>query len=254
MSGPTVVTVPCFSGAPWELSRLNGLGRRPLRTMRLPDSRADIEAYADFVEDQVGDLDDFVLVGDSFGAVVALAVAVRRPVGLRGLVLSGGFVANPVDSKLVRAKMAAARFLPGPLYRQLTLRFHAAALASPYDGEGDVPLGAADFRTLFIENTPWHSYVSRTKAAFSADYRSRLSNIEVPTLILTPGHDVLIGEAAAAVMVDGIPDATEVVLERTGHMFRFTHPVRYSEAIESFLADRIDRSSPPDVRPLQASA
>lgn len=240
MTRPTVVTVPCFSGAPWDLSQMAGLADRPLRTMRLPDAGPDIETYADYVEHQTEDLDDFVLVGDSFGAVVALAVAVRRPTGLKGLVLSGGFAADPVDSKLVRAKMAAARFLPGPLYRQLTLRFHAAALASPYDGEGDVTLERRDFRSLFLANTPWRSYVSRARAAFSADYRTRLARIDVPTLILTPGHDVLIGEVAAAVMRDGIPDATEVVLERTGHMFRFTHPVRYSEAIGDFLSQRID--------------
>jgi len=129
MIGPTIVTVPCFSGAPWHLEELTPLAGRPLRTMRLPDNVDDIDAYADFVEGQVADLDDYILVGDSFGAVVSLALAVRRPRRLRGLVLSGGFAANPVDSPLLRAKVGAARFLPGPLYRQVTLRFHAAALA-----------------------------------------------------------------------------------------------------------------------------
>lgn len=254
MSGPTIVTVPCFSGAPWALSQLTALGHWPLRTMRFPDTGADIEAYADFVEAQVADLDKFVLVGDSFGAVVALAVAVRRPAGLKGLVLSGGFAANPVDSRLVRAKMAAARFLPGPLYRQLTLRFHAAALASPYDGEGDVALHAADFRSLFVANTPWRSYVTRAKAAFSVDYRTQLSRIDVPTLILTPGHDVLIGETAAAVMRHGIPDATEAVLDRTGHMFRFTHPGRYSQTIDDFLTARVDPIDTSTRPPVAATA
>lgn len=239
MSNPTIVTVPCFSGAPWELGTLRGLAQRPLRTMRLPEAGTDIEAYADFVEEQVRGLDEFVLVGDSFGAVVALAVAVRRPAGLTALVLSGGFAADPVESKLVKMKMAGSRFLPGALYRQLTLRFHAAALASPYDREGDIPLTRSDFRSLFVANTPWRSYVNRAEAAFSADYRARLGQVEIPTLILTPGHDVLIGETAAAVLRSGIPDAREVVLDRTGHMFRFTHPTRYSQAVEEFLADRV---------------
>jgi pimeloyl-ACP methyl ester carboxylesterase len=244
MSQPTVVTVPCFSGAPWDLASLAALRHRPLRTMRLPDGLADIEAHADFVAGEVADLDEFVLVGDSFGAVVALGLATRRPAGLRALVLSGGFAADPVRSPVVKAKMAAARYLPGPLYRQLTLRFHAAALASPFDGEGQVPLGRRDFRALFVANTPWRSYVDRARAAFTADYRDRLAAIDVATLVLTPGHDVLIGEDAAAVLRDGIPDATEVVLERTGHMFRFTHPETYAAAIDAFLAARVDT---PDV-------
>jgi pimeloyl-ACP methyl ester carboxylesterase len=240
MPAPTVVTVPCFSGAPWHLEELTPLAGRPLRTMRLPENVDDIEAYADFVEAQVADLNDYVLVGDSFGAVVALAVAVRHPSGLRGLVLSGGFAANPVDSPLLRAKVGAARFLPGPLYRQVTLRFHAASLASPHDRDGQVPLAKADFRRLFVENTPWRSYVARAKAAFSADYRNRLSQITVPTLVITPSYDKLIGEAAAREFLTGIPDATEVVLPETGHMFRFTHPHTYAATIDTFLQAHLD--------------
>ena len=240
MTTSTIVTIPCFSGAPWELDRLTPLADWPLRTMRLPDGVDDIETYADHVAAEVADLDDYVLVGDSFGAVVALAVAVRQQEGLRGLVVSGGFAANPVTSRVGRAKIAAARYLPGPLYRHLTLRLHAASLASPFDGEGDYPLSTSDTAELFREHTPWRSYTARAKAAFSADYRSGLSRIDVPTLILTPEHDTLIGEDAAAILRRGIPDSVERVLARTGHMFRFTHPVTYSGHIADFLRARVD--------------
>jgi pimeloyl-ACP methyl ester carboxylesterase len=237
---PTVVTIPCFSGAPWDLQRLTPLAGWPLRTMSLPDGVDDIEAYADHVVEQVGDLDEHVLVGDSFGAVVALAVAVRNRDRLRGLVVSGGFAADPVTSRLGRAKIRAARLLPGPLYRQLTLRLHAASLASPYDLEGDQPLTARDTANLFRQHTPWRSYTARTKAAFAADYRDRLARIDVPTLVLTPEHDTLIGEDAAAILRDGIPDVEEHVLPRTGHMFRFTHPITYSRHIRDFLDTRVE--------------
>lgn len=245
MQNPTIVTIPCFSGAPWELDQLAPLAHRPLRTMRLPAAEDDIERYADFVTEQVNDLDDYVLVGDSFGAVVALALATRQPPGLRGLVLSGGFAANPVTSPVVKAKMGAAHFLPGPLYRHVTLRFHASSLASPHDSEGQVRLGPTDFRELFVENTPWRDYAARTRAAFSADYRNQLHHIDVPTLVLTPSHDELIGADAASTMVDGIPDAREVVLDRTGHMFRFTHPHTYAAAVEDFIATHLSTNADP---------
>lgn len=232
----SILTVPCFSGAPWELDQLTPLADHDLRTLRLPDDRRDIEAYADVVVDAMAGLDDVVLVGDSFGAVVALAVAVRRPPQLRALVLSGGFATDPVTDPITRAKVSAARWLPGPLYRQLVLRFHAASLASPHDGDGQVPWTQADSRRLFLDHTPHAAYVNRAHAAFSADYRDRLHHIEVPTLILTPSHDELIGEQAATILRDGIPDAAEVVLPDTGHMFRFSHPVTYAAAIHDFLA------------------
>jgi pimeloyl-ACP methyl ester carboxylesterase len=236
---PTVVMIPCFSGAPWELDKFTPLAGWPLRTMALPDAVDSVEAYADFVTGQVADLDCYVLVGDSFGAVVALAVAARQPRGLRGLVVSGGFAANPVTSRIGRAKIGAARFLPGPLYRHLTLRLHAASLASPFDAEGDYPLSRRDTANLFRKHTPWRSYTARAKAAFSADYRNRLAVIAVPTLILTPEHDTLIGEDAAGLLRRGIRDSIERVLGRTGHMFRFTHPVTYSQHIAQFLHSRV---------------
>lgn len=236
---PTIVTVPCFSGAPWKLNQLTPLADYPLRTMRLPEGLDNIESYADFLAGQVEDLDEFVLLGDSFGAVVALGFATRRPTGLQALVLSGGFAADPVTNPFVKAKLSAARFLPGPLYRQVTLRFHARSLGSPHDRDGQVPWKQADSRGLFLENTPWESYVARAKAAFSADYRNRLHLIEVATLILTPSHDRLIGADAAQTIVAGIPDAKEVMLEETGHMFRFSHPKTYANAVREFVESRV---------------
>lgn len=40
-------------------------------------------------------------------------------------------------------------------------------------------------------------------------------------------------------MLAGIPDAREVVLPGTGHMFRFTHPDLYGHTITDFLDDAI---------------
>jgi pimeloyl-ACP methyl ester carboxylesterase len=72
--------------------------------MRLPEGLDDIERYADFVSEQVADLDSYVLLGDSFGGIVALTFAPRQPVGLKALVLSGGFAANPVINPFLKAR------------------------------------------------------------------------------------------------------------------------------------------------------
>ncbi|MEU9048245.1 MULTISPECIES: alpha/beta hydrolase [unclassified Kitasatospora] len=232
----TLVFVPCFSGAPWSAEQLAPYGQAPQRTLRLPEGVDDIERYADYVQDAVADLDDYVLVGDSFGANIALALATRRPQGLRALVLSGGFAANPVDSKPWKALMRVIGKARGPLYTQLTLRAHAHRLASPFDGEGQVPWSEARSRELFLVNTPAASFGARVQASLTADYVDVLGRVRVPTLILSPSHDVLIGENASRIMLAGIPDAREVVLPRTGHMFRFSHPATYAAAVEDFLA------------------
>jgi pimeloyl-ACP methyl ester carboxylesterase len=234
-STPTLVMIPCFAGAPWRLDQLHHLQGWPMRTMRLPEYLDDLEKLADFVLAQARDLGSYVLVGDSFGAVISIAAAVRQPTGLVGLVLSGGFARNPITSPVLKALAALAPFFPGPFYRQLTLRMHAANLNSRYDGEGEIPWSAEKTRAFFVQETPHRAYVNWVHAVGRADYTAQLSRISVPTLILTPEDDRLIGKDAAGILLTGIRRSREVVLPRTGHMLRFSHPARYSEAVQMFL-------------------
>ncbi|TNB95516.1 alpha/beta hydrolase [Pseudomonas jessenii] len=232
---PTLVMVPCFAGAPWQLNQLSHLQHRAMRTLRLPDDVADLETLANVIVDQVKDLECYVLVGDSYGAVASIAVATRQPKGLKGLVLSGGFAKNPITSPLLKTLAALAPFFPGPFYRQTTLRLHAAQLASSFDKEGEIPWSTARSRAFFIEQTPHKAYVNRVRSIETVDYTALLAKIDVPTLILTPEEDKLIGKEAAGILLNGIKGAQEVVMPRTGHMFRFSHPGAYSLEVSRFL-------------------
>jgi len=234
----TIVTVPCFSGAPWDERQLVPFAGRDVRTMRLPEGLDSVEAYADALADEVAGLDDYVLVGDSYGAVISLTLATRQPPGLSGLVLSGGFAANPLPAwKGVAA--SASRFAGGPLYRQGTLRFHAYQLASRYDVAAPIPHSQDDYRRLFVDNTPRATYTARVTSVTRFDVRDRLHLVAVPTLLVTPADDRLVGDAAAREMLAGIPDVREVVLPVTGHMFRFTHPDQYGAAITRFIDEHV---------------
>jgi len=233
---PTLVTVPCFSGAPWDERQLAPLRSYPVRTMRLPEAVDEVDRYADFLAEQVEGLSDYVLVGDSFGAVISLTLALRQPSGLRGLVLSGGFAANPLPRwKGVAAR--ASRYTGGPLYRQTTLRIHARELASTFDHDAEIPHRQNDYRQLFIENTPPSSYSARVSSVISFDVRDQLAKVTVPPLLITPADDRLVGDEAARELRQGLPNAREVVLPGTGHMFRFTHPSLYGGTILEFLQD-----------------
>ncbi|MGF6702362.1 pimeloyl-ACP methyl ester carboxylesterase [Paraburkholderia sp. MM5496-R1] len=232
---PTLVMIPCFAGAPWQLNQLTCLQGRPMRTLRLPDDVRELETLADFIADQVKDLESYVLVGDSYGTVCSIAVATRQPQGLKGLVLSGGFARSPIASPLLKTLAALAPFFPGPFYRQLTLSFHAAQLASSFDAEGEIPWSTRKSRDFFIRETSHKAYVNRIRSIEKTDYTALLKRIDVPTLILTPEEDKLIGKEAAGVLLNGIKGSQEVVMPRTGHMFRFSHPGAYSLEIRKFL-------------------
>ncbi|CAQ01100.1 alpha/beta fold hydrolase [Clavibacter sepedonicus] len=231
---PVLVGVPCFSGAPWEFAPLTALAAHPTRTFRLPDDAATVDEAADALEDAVADLPRYVLVGDSFGAVVSLALALRQPPGLAGPVLFGGFAADPTPAWKTRAA-AIARHVPRVVYEQGVLRFHTAQLASPLDAAAPHPLTRRDYRELFLVNTPAAAYSARVGAVVGFDVRARLHRIDVPTLLLTPEDDRLVGPAAAAALRDGLPHARELVIPGTGHMLRFTHPERYADAVDAFV-------------------
>lgn len=232
---PTLVMIPCLTGAPWDLTQMKHLQQLPMRTLRLPDTLDDLEALADFIEDQIKELDSYVLVGDSFGAVLSIVLAIRRPPGLQALVLSGGFARNPITSPLLKTLAMLAPLFPGEPYRQLTLRVHAANLRSAFDLDGEVPWSTKQTRAFFARETPHRAYVNRIRAIEQADYTDQLEQIAVPTLILTPEEDRLIGKQAAETLLNGIAQASEVVLPKTGHMFRFSHPAAYSHQIRTFL-------------------
>jgi pimeloyl-ACP methyl ester carboxylesterase len=238
---PTLVTVPCLSGAPWDERQVAALRAYPVRTMRLPEALDEVDRYADFLAAQVEDLTDYVLVGDSFGAVISLTLALRQPTGLRGLVLSGGFAANPLPRWKALAGRAS-RYTGGPLYRHITLRVHAQELASRFDDDAEVPHRHNDYRRLFIENTPRDSYSARVASVISFDVRDQLAKVHVPALLITPADDRLVGARAAQELREGLPLGHEVVLPNTGHMFRFTHPSLYGQTILEFL-QQLDASS-----------
>lgn len=210
-----------------------------MRTFRLPDDVDDLELVVDFVLLQVKDLDSYVLVGDSYGAVISIALATRQPAALKGLVISGGFAKNPITSPILKTLAALAPYFPGPFYRTFTLRAHAANLRSVFDAEGEIPWSANMTREFFLRETPHIAYVNRVRSIERADYVDRLPRINVPTLILTPEEDRLIGKDAARIMLKGIRGAEEVVMPRTGHMFRFSHPAAYSQQVRRFLDRRI---------------
>ncbi|UKF26325.1 MULTISPECIES: alpha/beta fold hydrolase [Clavibacter] len=235
---PALVGVPCFSGAPWDFGPLRALAAYPLRTLALPDDARSVEEAADAVEDLVRDLPRYVLVGDSFGAVVSLALALRRPAGLAGLVLSGGFAADPTPAWKTRAA-SLARHVPRALYEQGVLRFHAAQLASRFDADAPTPLTRRDYRELFRVHTPADAYANRVGAVVGFDVRARLHRVDVPTLLLTPEDDQPVGPAAAAALRDGLPHARELVIPGTGHMLRFTHPDEYADAVDGFVRTEV---------------
>jgi len=112
----------------------------------------------------------------------------------------------------------------------LSVRFHVKSLGSKFDPPGT----QEELRGIFLKHSDAKTFIRRAGSTLGTDLRPSLGRVNVPTLVLTPEDDRLIGPASAAELVNGIPDAEEVVLPRAGHLLRFTHEPEYGQAVDDF--------------------
>jgi L-proline amide hydrolase len=227
------------------------------RSTHLPDRGADfwtVELFVAELENLLQYLDiggPYHVLGQSWGGFLAQEHAIRRPPGLRSLVLSNtaaSFPAFVAEANRLRAGL--------PAKVEATLRRHEEA------GTTDDPeYGAACevfYRRHVCRLDPWPEEVARTFAAIEADptvyhtmngpsefhvigsirdWRSedRLGQISVPTLVVSGRHD----EATPALqeaLVKGIAGAEQEILEHSSHMPFWEEPQPYLEVVEGFLA------------------
>lgn len=236
----TLVFLPDGTGVPWDLDKLTHLSDRSRRSVPLPDLGESIEAYADFVEMKTIDLDHFVLVADGFGAAVAIALALRQPERLKGLVLTGGLTASPATDNEIQWLIRAARLIPTLFYKSWFLPRIARSLVSPYDYFGETPWSDEMVRRLYEVNTSRGGVLHRLRALISAYDEESLSEVKVPTLVVAPQHDPLFGNRGAHVLLQNIPHAEGGILKHTGPMLRYTHPTAISKLVRNFLVRRVD--------------
>lgn len=231
----SMVLVPCFSGAPWDTNAFPMWKDRVLVTGQLPNAES-IDRYVDIISGWTAGLPEYVLVGDSFGASIALALAERQPSGLKALVMSGGFAYAHV-TPYTRMRLVAGRIL-GQAGYPISVNAHVKSLGSHFDPPGT----QQELRDLFLTHSDAKTFIRRGELILAADMRPALGKVNVPALILTPEDDRLIGPAAAAELVHGIPGAEEIILPHTGHLLRFTNELEYAQTVDDFLDRRLTSS------------
>ena len=179
------------------------------------------------------------LIGHSFGATVALRLAVERPDKVRSLTLI-----EPV----LFALLAEAR--PDLMARHdAEMADYAAAAA-----RGDWPLATRLFMAKWGDGRPWESLPAAQRATLTERIRvveaasavlrddpagivrpEALGRIAAPVLILegaeSPAYIAAIDAALAALL----PHARRAVIPGAGHMAPVTHPGAVAGEIRAFL-------------------
>jgi pimeloyl-ACP methyl ester carboxylesterase len=241
--GPPLVLVPGLAGGFGLLGPLAKLLARNFRVisyqLRGEDDCFTLRRHFE-LRDLVDDLKEFidwhglespVLMGVSFGGVLALEYAARFPHRLERLVVQG----------------TGARLQPGLLQRV------ASAVLSRYPLPNDNPFINQFFNLLFgcrPKQDPLFDFVTqqcwRTDQSVMA-HRFRLVEqfniarhalrIRVPALIMTGDRDVLVSKQSAGELGRAIAASRQVTMKGCGHLAFVTQPQRVAEEVREFLAE-----------------
>jgi L-proline amide hydrolase len=191
------------------------------------------------------------VLGQSWGGFLAQEHALTRPSGMRSLVLSNTAASFPAfvrEANVLRADLPPeveatlrrheeAETTGDPEYMEACLVFykrHVCRLAE-WPDEINRAFGAIDedptvYHTM---NGPSEFHVIGSIRDWQAE--DRLGEIDVPTLVISGRHD----EATPAlqeVLVAGIPETEQVVLEQSSHMPFWEERDAYMAAVADFLA------------------
>jgi proline iminopeptidase len=193
------------------------------------------------------DLDQYAVLGHSYGAFVALQHAVDFPGAAAQAIVSGGV---PSSRFLEVVDQNLATFEPLELRKQVADSWAREATAQTQE----------DFARLMHDQMPFHfgnpldpciaDYEARTaetiyspavlrhfsKAEYGGiEVEDRLKDVTQPVLVCTGRLDRVCTVEAAEAIAKGLPHSELVIFERSGHMTFVEENERYLEVVRGFL-------------------
>jgi 3-oxoadipate enol-lactonase len=193
----------------------------------VPSLAADLAA----VLDEAG-VENCAVLGYSHGGAVAQQLAHTRPAAVSRLMLACTYACN-VATPRERVEAAILQLL-------LTL-FSPGALATlivqPSKAKPDGEIGpnkaqVAWLRALMAANRAGPMR-GAARGLVTFDSRPWLSEIKVPALVVGGTHDAGVPRHHFDALVNGIPGARGLMVERAGHMLMWTHTRELAEIIRT---------------------
>lgn len=202
-------------------------------------------------------LDSVVLLGHSWGTVLALEYALRYPQRVSRMILMNPGPAFTDDYKQLRKEWLEKRsddmdrrraISASTAYKEgdpdavtASCRIHfKSALARPEDFEKVIARLRSSFtkegilKARAIENRLMHD----TSSSPEYDLLPKLKGLRIPTLVIYGDHDI-IPAATAEHITQAIPNARMVTLKDCGHFSYLECPVAVREQIDAFFSGRM---------------
>lgn len=164
-----------------------------------------------------------VLVGHGYGGHVALALALRRPERVRGVVTIGAAARGAFPEEHV-AKLR--QVVKGRLGQQFD---------TPYFGPKPEMEAMRTFWTELTKSDP-KVRLADIEAYLASDLGSALGGLGVPVLALHGEHDRICPRAAAEQLASAVPGAKLEVIAEAGHVVHLERAAEIQRAIEAWIA------------------
>jgi proline iminopeptidase len=189
-------------------------------------------------------LDRIALLGHSSGGFVVQQYAIQHPAHVERMVLFDTSPTNGADFNVsLKAEMQAragkpwfstasaamnAFFTRDVTQEESHLLFKDVLPLYSYDADPSVTARLADVTRLNVVR-----FQKAPSVAF--DFRSQLSSLRIPTLIIVGAGDFICAPALAKMLHASIPGSRLVVMERSGHMAHLEEPAAFAATVASFL-------------------
>jgi 3-oxoadipate enol-lactonase len=203
-----------------------GHGRSPV-----PPGPYQVDDLANDVIDLLDDLeiDRAHFCGISLGGAVAMSVAATAPARVERLVVACSSPKfGPSDSWHERARLVRAEGVSA-ISELVVGRWFTAETAV------ERPEEVAAFRRM-LEETPVDGYAASCEAVAAWDFRQRLAEIRLPTLVIAAAEDRSAPPEHGRTLAEGIPGARFELLEDAAHLANVERPEQFCRLVLAHLA------------------
>lgn len=191
------------------------------------------------------ELDDYTLLGHSFGARIALQHAVDHPGHARRIVCSGGVA---YGDALAHLETTFEEFGTAELRAQVEEGFDAEQTVQTPEGCHDIWTAQMPFFLADPEGPALYEVAERWRdVRYSPqmhridpgefDVRAGLPGVKVPVLVMTGAQDRITRPEESEDIAAALPNATLAIVEGVGHFPFIESPERYLGVIGSWLGD-----------------
>jgi proline iminopeptidase len=188
-------------------------------------------------------LEKIVLLGDSYGGLLAIAYASAHPDHIAKLILSDAASSNlrTIDhlfdqvfpDAMAQEKQSPPSTASAKEQADEGLRRHFALLFYSLEQRDMYFKKLGNNRNLGFEADVAEAV---SADALKNDYTPKLAGFALPTLVLTGRYDMNVAPLTAWRLKQAIPGAQIVFFEKSGHFPWFEEPTTYQTAVEQFLS------------------